>query len=1091
MRKHKVISLLLAGALVLGSVTADSVHADTKDMILTEDEQDSLLDDSGALLSDGEDTRLTDDMALIPDGEDTRLLGDEDLIGDGPDEALLEESGDAPYKGGEYLGYVEPEWAGEPTAVDEDLTIGEVDGMVEGNETLYDENGVAYVTDLSGFNADKASIEPISEDTAELPPAFPSPYGEGSASDLEAIDEALNGRITPERIQSPYGSCWAHETIALTEAYKINKQGGDPASIDNSERHLVYNTYNAGTNPLIADTGDVAILNGTNEITYLQQGGNVPAAAMTFNKWRGVALESEAPYSTIKDGSWTNTEFLSTGGRLENCYMINIKENPDMVKRFIREYGAVGVSYYSKSGTNASTDNESYKQETNAYYCTVERNTNHGVAIVGWDDNFPASSFVSDPGSDGAWLIRNSWKAGGKVSDKAYASYFWMSYKDKSLAERAFAMKMQDQAGYSDHNYFYDTQYHGAEVIYIDNYEIEAANVFKIDGGAAREQLDSVTIETFVDKSKNKVSDTGYKVSVYANLTDPKKPDSGTLVAGKEGDLPFLGIYTVKFDSPIVMKKGTVFSVVVSINGGGRSVDMELDATPADGGEQYMCRALEGQSFYRYKQNGEVKTSWTDNTSITEKKTRAYGNFCIGVQTSDYSGDKYAINAYSRTDKSEDPVAAISLSTPSAQEGSEVTATAADISGSGYTFLGWFKATGIEDGKVTSYEATPLCQTLKYTFIAGGDLDLVAVYKESAEVKLTVDVKNGASYRLGSNTYSRRGVLTSRVGKTHTLYAVDPDKVLCWLNEDDEIIGRGDSVRITLTGDKTITLVYRDEASGEAYLQFLSAYGQVLSSKKVLSSSSSYNIPAGPERYGYTFTGWKFEGTDTPVTNEAIRAKIPAGGIITCVAVYTKKEDKYSVTVKYTCSGNSIKDPDVFPDKAVGTEYTALAPEISGYTFECWKDEGGEVLGCAPEYYMMMKGNTVLTASYLPEASPGEKRPVITLGSLYKSGEGKVKKVSGAATRSVPDGYELIEHGMLYARNVSGLTDTSFVYGTKGVGRYVAGDPDNNGVFYLNVRVLSDKIPVSLRGYMVLKDKSTGSIDTYYTKIKTGTYSQL
>ena len=34
--------------------------------------------------------------------------------------------------------------------------------------------------------------------------------------------------------------------------------------------------------------------------------------------------------------------------------------------------------------------------------------SNHGVEIIGWDDNYPKENFKYEPEGNGAWLIKNS-----------------------------------------------------------------------------------------------------------------------------------------------------------------------------------------------------------------------------------------------------------------------------------------------------------------------------------------------------------------------------------------------------------------------------------------------------------------------------------------------------------------------------------------------------------------------------------------------------------------------------------------------------------------------------------------------------------
>ncbi len=519
----------------------------------------------------------------------------------------------------EYYGYVEPEWVGEPTVLDEDISIADIDDMIDGEEETED----SRYTDLKNgeklkLQNNKTSIEPLVDDDSAIPSAFPAAYGTGSDSELQAIDDELEKRITSGKNQNPYGSCWAFTSIALSEAYQINKLKLKPQDVDNSERHLVYSLFAGTTNSMGFDSGESADLTGKTEKDFLNAGANLYLSAITLSKWRGIATEAEAPYSGIGEDSWEYEEFLDTAGRLENCYEVNIKENPQITKRFIKEYGAVGASYASKSGLIASVDSRYYNTDTNAYYCYNSASTNHAVTIVGWDDDFPKEAFIKAPENNGAWLVRNSWKEAGTVSEKNYSAYFWMSYEDKSLSETGYIFKLQDEELKSDHNYYYDSQYHGASRLsYKDSSDIEAANIYTVTGDEDFQKLNAVTLQSFTD---NKRDDDSYSVKIYTDLTDENVPDSGTLVATKEGELPFLGLYTIYFDTPVTLRSDTKFSVVVKINGGGKSVDIETQ-----GNDYYVVSAKKGQSFSR----SVGSSSWLDNADNNR------GNFCIGVQTSD------------------------------------------------------------------------------------------------------------------------------------------------------------------------------------------------------------------------------------------------------------------------------------------------------------------------------------------------------------------------------------------------------------------------------------------------------------------------
>lgn len=56
--------------------------------------------------------------------------------------------------------------------------------------------------------------------------------------------------------------------------------------------------------------------------------------------------------------------------------------------------------------------------------------TNHGLSVVGWDDNYPATGFgVTAPGN-GAWLVKNSYGSG---DTRLGSGYMWVSYFDGSM----------------------------------------------------------------------------------------------------------------------------------------------------------------------------------------------------------------------------------------------------------------------------------------------------------------------------------------------------------------------------------------------------------------------------------------------------------------------------------------------------------------------------------------------------------------------------------------------------------------------------------------------------------------------------------
>ncbi len=442
--------------------------------------------------------------------------------------------------------------------------------------------------------------------------------------------------------------------------------------------------------------------------------------------------------------------------------------------------------------------------------------------------------------------------------------------------------------------------------------------------------------------------------------------------------------------------------------------------------------------------------------------------------------------------------------TPSGKvlNGTQVTAVAPDKSAEGFRFLGWFEVTQLsaDESQATAYADEKLCDQLSYTFEVFGDTKVVAVYEAVGEAQVTIRVVNDAQYLVGESQTKQSGS-TEFVGfgTELALTAVDTDKVLFWMNESNKILGTKTTLRFTVTGNTSVTLVYLPKDSDSAFVQFVSNFGQVLS-YGMYGASDAILFPTQPSKFGSTFVKWVFKGTDEEATENAIKARVANGGVITVVPKYVQDDKKYDVTVRYQDGNGAEISADVqYPDILVGTGYTVTAPAVDGYAFSCWKDSNGTILGYNESYYFLVASDNSLTAVYAADGSAQQTQaqPVITIGVPSAVTTTDAHKVSCTVTRSIPDGYELQEHGILYAKGVEGLNETTFVYGTAGVSKYMSDKTSTSGVVKLNVKVSGatissgDNMNVSFRGYMILKDNATGNVATYYTDIVSGNYAAL
>ena len=430
--------------------------------------------------------------------------------------------------------------------------------------------------------------------------------------------------------------------------------------------------------------------------------------------------------------------------------------------------------------------------------------------------------------------------------------------------------------------------------------------------------------------------------------------------------------------------------------------------------------------------------------------------------------------------------------------GSSVSVTTTPCAG--WTFLGWYEVKGVDGntGLVSSYGDSPVSKELTYTFAIQEDMRLAAVFEAISQANVTIGTRNGAEYIVnndpGSVVQTSETSWNAGVGESFKVTAVDPDKVLQWENESNKIIGRNASIDMVVTGSMRITLAYNTVEENHAFVEFVSDYGQVLSAAQY-TSESPIAFPAAPSKFGYTFKYWRVEGEEA--TQDSIQKLIQKGAtVITLKPYYEQVSETGSITVK-CLHGTTELSRETYADIPYGTLKTFVAnAEMDGYKFECWKDEDEKVLGYDRAYrYKVSQANYTLVASYVDQSDEIQAVPVITITEFSAIDADGTHKLSCVVSRSVPEEYTLVEHGMLYGRNVdsSKLTDSGFVYadGNGGILRYKSTDKLLVGLVRGNFKVDSDDVAVSCRGFMVLRKNGSSELEYYYTDIITKTYAEL
>ncbi|MDE5854584.1 MAG: hypothetical protein K2H19_05930, partial [Ruminococcus sp.] len=369
--------------------------------------------------------------------------------------------------------------------------------------------------------------------------SFDVTYGEMPSS----FDLRNYRGVSDVRNQSGYGTCWAHSAIASAETSVI---GSNP-SVDLSEFHTAYYTYSGGDQ--IEPQSDV--LRDT-----MNRGGTCYLVTNLWSQWIGPVAEKRLRYGD--ENFFNNTQNVENmkymaDYHLKNAYMFdydeektNFSEVNDLVKQFVYRGLAVDVAFYSNTA-------ECYNDE----YFSINSNkrkkdADHSVAIVGWDDDFPAGNFKIKPQNNGAWLIKNSWG-----DDTGDGGYMWISYENSSLCEFA-VYELEDSDEYM-YNYSHDSFVPLQSLSANDDSEINEpsymANIFTADTDT---QIEAVSV--YINNPM-----TEYEITVYKNLTDLTNPSSGTPSSVTKGTQELTGLFTFELDENVIVEQGESFAVVMKI----------------------------------------------------------------------------------------------------------------------------------------------------------------------------------------------------------------------------------------------------------------------------------------------------------------------------------------------------------------------------------------------------------------------------------------------------------------------------------------------------------------------------------------------
>lgn len=294
---------------------------------------------------------------------------------------------------------------------------------------------------------------------------------------------------------------------------------------------------------------------GTN---ITSEGGTAMLAMSYLTRWDGVVTESKDSYPSLASSAlngYTLEYFykeIDADYHLQNAYFIprrmSVDDN-DKIKEFVMKYGAVSTSFMANGNYFSGKNKENY------YKPTSVAGSGHAVAIIGWDDDYPASAFSPQPPGDGAFICKNSWGA-----DSHNDGYFYISYYESSLGSEEESYVLPELETKENYDAIWQYDYMGPTNKIGYTGTTYSANVFPENSKTLPDDqiLRAVSFYTVAQNMS-------YEIYVVENYQDSS---SLTLSSApiKLGVLSDMGYHTIDLDNDIALDKGTRFAIVIKLS---------------------------------------------------------------------------------------------------------------------------------------------------------------------------------------------------------------------------------------------------------------------------------------------------------------------------------------------------------------------------------------------------------------------------------------------------------------------------------------------------------------------------------------------
>jgi hypothetical protein len=229
------------------------------------------------------------------------------------------------------------------------------------------------------------------------------------------------------------------------------------------------------------------------------------------------------------------------------------------------------------------------------------------------------------------------------------------------------------------------------------------------------------------------------------------------------------------------------------------------------------------------------------------------------------------------------------------------------------------------------------------------------------------------------------------------------------------------------------------------------------------------------------------------MTEDEIINEIENGATTVIVSpVYQQSTSSVELVVSYN---NEIERSYV--ESGVVQVLTAKDLSAQGLQFKCWSlmPDGGNkeyILIYSETCKVVVNSRLDIYAIYEETSEEVSKEPTIVHTDLYSTVSSGVSRIGFSFTRDVPEGYTLVETGVLF-NNTGDLDETYLAQdlhiGSSYAKKAVATNPASQGIY--TAQIAYRGYTICARGYMIVKDDSTGNQLTLYTPVVFGTSDMI